>query len=233
MTASDMPLLRPARSDLFGTAAGEAGSAIQIHLVPEGAEAQVVERLDPGAAAWARAHQFTGTAKRTLMLPGADGRIAGVLFGLGKGASTEPAGPAITLIGQLASQLPPGLYRLAGDATDPELAAVAWGLGAYRFSELKSEPPKQPPPRLQLPDGVSPDRVMAIIEGVWLGRDLINRPASDLGPAEIEQAVRAIGARHGATVTSIVGDDLLDAGCRLIHAVGRASTRAPRLIDLV
>jgi len=67
---------------------------------------------------------------------------------------------------------------------------------------------------------------------VWLGRDLINTPASDLGPAELEAAARALALRHGADVSSVVGDALIDQGCRLIHAAGRASTGAPRLVDI-
>ena len=83
-----------------------------------------------------------------------------------------------------------------------------------------------------MPEGVDRSALINTVEAVWLGRDLINTPASDLGPAEIEAAVRVLGARHGASVASTVGDDLLSANLPMIHAVGRASTRAPRLIDL-
>ena len=65
-----------------------------------------------------------------------------------------------------------------------------------------------------------------------LVRDLINTPASDMGPAELAEAAVDLGERHGAVVTVIVGDDLLEAGYPMVHAVGRASVRAPRLIDL-
>ena len=74
--------------------------------------------------------------------------------------------------------------------------------------------------------------MLAIVDAVWLGRDLINTPGSDMGPAELEAAVRALADRHGAKVEAIVGDDLLARNFPMIHAVGRASTRAPRLIDL-
>jgi leucyl aminopeptidase len=67
---------------------------------------------------------------------------------------------------------------------------------------------------------------------VFAGRDLINTPASDLGPEEIEAAVRSLAALHGASVSVIAGDDLLAKNFPLIHAVGRASSRAPRLIDM-
>jgi leucyl aminopeptidase len=69
-------------------------------------------------------------------------------------------------------------------------------------------------------------------EGEALTRDLINTPAQDMGPAELEDAARALAERFGARVTVTVGDDLLTANFPMIHAVGRASPRAPRLIDL-
>ena len=70
------------------------------------------------------------------------------------------------------------------------------------------------------------------IEAIWLGRDLINTPANDMGPDDIENAARELALRHGASVSVITGDDLLTHNFPLIHAVGRASPRAPRLIDL-
>src|SRR5262249_4796222 len=85
---------------------------------------------------------------------------------------------------------------------------------------------------LEIPRDADPVRAQAIVDAVSLGRDLINTPASDLGPAELEDAARALAARHGASVSSIVGDDLLAHNFPMIHAVGRASQRAPRLIDL-
>ena len=85
-----------------------------------------------------------------------------------------------------------------------------------------------------LPDGIADrGRAAAIVNGVAFGRDLINTPSNDMGPAEIEEAARTLAKAHGAKITSVVGDDLLAKNFPLIHAVGRASPRAPRLIDLV
>jgi leucyl aminopeptidase len=84
-----------------------------------------------------------------------------------------------------------------------------------------------------LPAGPAGARVVAAVEAKWLGRDLVNTPAGDLGPAELEDAAREIAGLHGATVTSIVGDRLLAENFPMIHAVGRASTRPPRLVDIV
>ena len=83
-----------------------------------------------------------------------------------------------------------------------------------------------------VPDDVDAADLTRIIEGVTLARDLINTPANDMGPQELEDAARALAKQHGATATCVTGDDLLKNNFPLIHAVGRASTRAPRLIDL-
>jgi leucyl aminopeptidase len=165
------------------------------------------------------------------LLPGNDGKIAGVLFGLGDGAAGEPSGPAELLVGQLAQSLPAGSYRLEGKLRDPELAAIAWGLGAYRFGRYKSADGAARP-QLRIPGGVDRASVLTAVEAVWQGRDLINTPASDMGPGELELAARALAERHGADIAVIEGDELLARNFPLIHAVGRASAREPRLIDL-
>ncbi|MFZ4806809.1 MAG: leucyl aminopeptidase family protein [Hyphomicrobiaceae bacterium] len=214
--------------DVLADPAG-AGDAIPIRLVAEGHD--LAGHLDERSRAWAAALGFTGAARKHVIVPGSDGRIAAVLLGTGRGATGEPCGPAALLAGLLPGVLPAGTYRLEGVA-DGELAAIAWGLGAYRFTPYRSDPAPQSLPRLAIPEGTDALRVRAAVEAVWLGRDLINTPASDLGPAELEAAARSVAERHGAKVTSIVGDDLLTQNFPMIHAVGRASPRAPRLVDL-
>ena len=186
--------------------------------------------------AWAEAHKFKGAARKLLVVPGAGGQIAGALLGIGDGSTGDPAGPGALLSGLLPVQLPPGIYELAGTSADAELAAVAWGLGAYRFRRYKTGQANsagiEDAARLKLPRSVDRSRVLAIVEAVWLARDLINTPSADMGPAELEMAVRDLAAQHGAIVRSVVGDDLLKEGFPMTHAVGRASTRVPRLIDL-
>jgi leucyl aminopeptidase len=83
-----------------------------------------------------------------------------------------------------------------------------------------------------VPQSVDRAELEHIVEGVTLARDLINTPANDMGPAQLEQAARKLAARHAATVSSIVGDELLERNFPLIHAVGRAAAGAPRLIDI-
>ena len=129
------------------------------------------------------------------------------------------------------SRFPAAATVLAGEAGNPTLAAIAWGLGSYRYARYKSSNGARAV-SLRLPDGADRDLAFNTIDAVLRGRDLINTPASDLGPAEIETAARDLAARHGAQISVVVGDDLLAQNFPMIHAVGRASPRAPRLIDL-
>ncbi|MCK5089544.1 MAG: leucyl aminopeptidase family protein, partial [Hyphomicrobiaceae bacterium] len=186
---------------------------------------------EPAQQAWLAEMGFEGKAKQQTVLPGADGRIAGVVFGMGDGAAGVPSGPSDLLLGHLAQTLPPGAYRLEQTPQNPELAALAWGLGSYRYRRYKGAN-CEPPPKLRIPGGVNGAALVNALDAVWQGRDLINTPASDLGPGELEAAARDLANRYGADVTVITGDDLLTQNFPMIHAVGRASPRAPRLIDV-
>ena len=188
--------------------------------------------LSDAQKAWAEAQGFKGTGRRHLLLPGPEGELAGVALGLGEARASDPMDRPELALGQLAGTLPPGLYHLAQDVEAPELAGVAWGLGAYRFTRYKSASNGDAVAQLKLPAGADHERVLATVDGVWLGRDLINTPASDLGPQQLEETARLLAKRHGANVSSIVGDDLRAENFPMIHAVGRASDRPPRLIDL-
>jgi leucyl aminopeptidase len=188
--------------------------------------------LTPAQKAWVEAQSFKGAARKQLLLPSPDGSIAGVVLGLGAARARDPMDRPELALGQLPAALPAGCYHLAEEVADPELAAVAWGLGAYRFRRYKSGEGEEAPAQLKVPRGADPLRALAQIEAVWLGRDLINTPASDMGPEQLEEAARRLAGRHGASVASVVGDALLAGDFPAIHAVGRASPRPPRLIDL-
>ena len=218
-------------SDLY---TDDASGAVPLHLVRDD-QASCLDAFESGHRGWLEASGFSGgAARKMVLLPRSDCSLAAIALGLGNGRAGEPCGPSALLVGQVSQSAPAGNYRLVGLASVAEarLAAISWGLGAYRFQRLKSAPRLAPTARLVLPDGVSRDEVVAIVEAVWSARDLINLPASDLGPAELELAARDLAARHNAVVTSIIGEDLLLQNFPMVHAVGRASTRAPRLIDL-
>lgn len=128
--------------------------------------------------------------------------------------------------------LPEGTYHIATPlaATDAEKLCLGWELGAYQFTRYKRADRK--PARLVAPAGIDRARIGSLAAAVKRGRDLINTPAEDMGPAELAAAVQDVAQHHGAKVRVIIGDDLLKQNFPLIHAVGRASHRPPRLIDL-
>jgi leucyl aminopeptidase len=203
------------------------GSGIPVTFVTAASWAEARGRLDPRAQAFAETAGFEPRPGRHLLLPGPDGTLAGVLFAIESEneAHTDPF-----RAGALPTLLPARTYRFATAPPDARLSALAFALGTYRFGRYRK--PDDPLARLEVPNGVDAEDLTSIVEGVCLARDLINTPANDMGPAELEEAARTLANRHGANVTTIVGDDLLKQNFPLIHAVGRAADRAPRLIDM-
>ncbi len=199
--------------------------AVPVHAVGEDDLGATLAALGTAAATWAGANGFKASAGALLVVPGENGAIGAVLFGLGK------PGPARSpfLLSKLATGLPAGLYRLATFDGDLTLALTGFALGAYRYERYVK--PREDGPRLILPDGVDARALTRTAEAVAYVRDLVNTPANDLGTAELATVVRSLGERHGAAVREIVGDDLLAENFPLVHAVGAASTRAPRLVE--
>ncbi len=201
--------------------------AIPVHLVTEAGWAALEAELTPLQRGFAKASGFAPKAGRLALLPAEDGALARVLLGLG-----DPAAATFDrfLAGKLPGALPAGDYRLEpAERIDPAEAALAWLLGAYRFERYRK--PGAERPRLVAPGGVDGTRLTRIAAAVAHGRDLVNTPSNDLGPAEIEAAIRDVAACFGATVAVIAGEELRQE-FPLVHAVGAASPRAPRLIDL-
>ena len=160
------------------------------------------------------------------MLPGADGGLAGALFGL---AEKDAKGRDPFAAGRLATALPAGAYRFANAPHEPELAALAFLLGLYRFERYRADPAERP--RLVAPDGVDAARLEAIARAVAFGRDLVNTPANDLGPAALEARGERLAEEFGAAFAATRGDDLIERNLPLIHAVGKAAAEPPRLVD--
>jgi leucyl aminopeptidase len=182
--------------------------------------------LDEREHVFVRAAGFEPKPGRHLMIPAADGKLAGVLFGIeaADDAVKDPFRP-----GQLVNLLPPGSYRFANAPHDARLAALAFALGAYQFTRYRKADARNV--QLVVPDGVDGEDLTRIAEGVTLARDLINTPSNDMGPNELEAAARALAKQHGAAVQVISGDKLAK-DFPLVHAVGAGSPRSPRLIDI-
>ncbi|MEM7753634.1 MAG: leucyl aminopeptidase family protein [Pseudomonadota bacterium] len=211
------------------TFASEAGDAKPLYLVAAEDVDKAVSMLDPIQRAWADAAGFKGKLGEVVLLPGEDGTVAAALGGLG-GEAARARGRF--LVAALRSKLPDGVWRFETDLTGAALseAALAWLLEGYQFGRYATTP--EPKAQLVAPDGVDAARLEAVAAGEALARDLINTPASDLGPEELEVEATALAEAYGAKVSVIRGDDLLDANHPMIHTVGRASPRAPRLIDM-
>ena len=205
--------------------AGKTAAAIPIWFVTAETYPDVRKFIGAEACAFADAAGFEPKSGRHLLLPGKVG-LGAVLFGLE--AANDVTDPFLP--GRLPQLLPDGVYRFANDPHNARLAALAFALGTYRFTRYRKAEARKV--ALDLPQSVDRDDLEHIVEGVTLARDLINTPANDLGPAQLEDAARDLAARHGAAVTAIVGDDLLAQNFPLIHAVGRAAAGAPRLIDM-
>ncbi|MGD0027116.1 MAG: leucyl aminopeptidase family protein, partial [Xanthobacteraceae bacterium] len=201
--------------------------AIPIWFVTAAIYPDVRKLLGTEACAFAAAAGFEPKAGRHLMLPGKGG-IGGILFGL----EAADAAKDLFLPGDLPQQLPDGVYRFANAPHDARLAALAFAFGSYRFTRYRKAEGRKI--KLELPQNLDGDDLQRVVEGVTLARDLINTPANDMGPVELEAAARKLAARHGADFHAIVGDDLLAQNFPLIHAVGRAAAaaNAPRLIDM-
>ncbi|MCC8970611.1 leucyl aminopeptidase family protein [Bradyrhizobium brasilense] len=175
---------------------------------------------------FAAANGFAAKPGKLLVLPAADGGIAQVLFGLEDAdhKARDPFRP-----GALPGLLPPGVYRFANAPHDTRLAALAFALGCYRFGRYRTN--KAPEVRLVPPDGVDTAEITRMADAAALARDLINTPSNDMGPAELAEVARGLATRFGAAFNCIDGDELAQ-NFPLIHAVGMASTRPPRLIEL-
>ena len=182
---------------------------------------------DGRAGAWAAAHGFKGVRGEILTVPDAEGGVEAVLWGTGE--TFDPLSARA-----LPARLPPGDYALEGlTGDDLALAVQAFALGAYRFDRYKPGANKGVA-RLVAPAGVDLGAVSRIAAAAALVREMVDTPAADMGPLQIETIAREIAEESGAAITVVTGDDLLEANYPAVHAVGRAAAprRAPRLIEI-
>ena len=182
-------------------------------------------------AGWLTATGFEAGLGELRLLPGTNGELVGAVAGYG----TAQARRRLRFgLAKAVAGLPAGDWTMEGrlDLSERTEAALAWLLSGYRFDRYR--PGRKAPalPRLVCPEGLDAPRLIAMTEAEALTRDLINTPAEDMGPEELEAAFLALAAEFGAEAAVIRGEDLLAQNFPMIHAVGRASPRAPRLLDL-
>ena len=203
------------------------GAVIPVRALLEHETAAALDAIPAGGKAFAALNEFKGKAGQVLLVPGADGALASVLFGLGEG------GDPMAFRG-LAAKLPAGTYSVSRTPSgmEAEQVALAFALGSYKFDRYKSHSGERA--RLVVADGVDVAEVRHVAHACALARDMINTPANDMGPLQIETIAREIAEQYGAQVTVISGEGLLEANYPAVHAVGRAAdpARGPRMIEV-
>lgn len=182
--------------------------------------------IDEALQHWAEASGFKGKPGQMLVAPDGGDRIAAVLVGAGE--TFDPLSARA-----LPAKLPPGLYRLEVEPEAARKAALAFLLGAYVFDRYKARPDRDRV-RLVAPEGLDLAATMRIASACALAREMVDTPAADMGPLQIETIAREIAAEAGAAIAVVTGDALLDDNYPAVHAVGRAAAphRAPRVIEI-
>jgi len=202
-------------------------SSLPVHIVAATSWRRWFKEQSAARRGWLDSTGVKGKPGDLAVLPGRDGKAASAVL-------VRSAKPELWDFGALATRLPAGTWRLDSETepVSPTDAAVAIGLGAWRFERYRSKKTDKSGPRFIWPHGADKARATAIVEAMAMARDLITTPSSDMGPAELATAAQGLAKKHKAKIRVIVGDDLLKQNFPMVHAVGRASARAPRLIDL-
>jgi len=208
------------------TFATESDATIDLYVVAQGDDWP----LSDFERTWVEASGFDGALGKVCIIPNTDGGIAKVLAGWGTGRARARGRMHLA---RCVPQLPAGSYRIAAapDGFDANEQALGWLLCGYAFDRYISAKPEGA--KLVCPEGCDASRLEIIANGAALTQRLIDTPASDMGPDQLEAEVRTLAETHAATLNVTRGDDLLGANLPMIHAVGRASTSEPRLLDIL
>lgn len=173
---------------------------------------------------WLQSIQFKCKADAYILIPNTTGELEKVVIFFNEHSEQ------LTLLAEAANQLPPYDYVLEDTALLPKslLAKLGWAMGAYHFSQYKKFTRALP----KLVISTADQELQSLAEATYLVRDLINMPTEDMGPSQLASAAEKLAQQFSAKFSQIVGDDLLTKNFPAIHAVGRAATNAPRLIEL-
>ncbi len=204
-------------------------SAVPLHIIETDALEDFLAGLPAPQRAELEGRGFTAALGQHVALYGPQGELALAVSGYGT-EKTRARGRFH--LAAAANNLPEGRYRLVHDLPPEALeeAALGWLLAGYRFDRYRKK--KAAKALLCCPEGVDAARVETIARGEALTRDLINTPASDMGPDQLEEAFVGLADEFGAAVSISAGEALINENLPMIHAVGRASDRAPRLLDM-
>lgn len=201
-------------------------TTIPVHAMQPASAKKWLAKQSAATRAWADSNDFKAYPGRSLLVPGSNGKLASVLFVLDRDR-TSPL-----LAARLPGRLPKGRYEIKGvkKGSLADALALGWALAEYRYTKYKKS--GRPDRRLVWPKAANKARVTRLAEATFLIRNMITTPANDMGPAQIESTMKRIAKKHQARVTVVRGDALLQKNWPAVHAVGRAASEAPRLIDL-
>jgi len=197
-----------------------------LHLVDKAGFEEWVKGQPERVRTAAAAQRFAAKGFELAILPGEAADDWSVALGVANVAELSP-----WCLAKAGGSLPDGNYRLAQGSAGP--AALGWLLAQHRFDRYRSENDPRQQAVLLSNEPAAIEEHVRIAEAVALVRDMVDTPAADLGPAELAEAVEALGRESGASVTVTQGDAL--AAYPLTAAVGRAASRerAPRLAELL
>ncbi|MEM6312000.1 MAG: leucyl aminopeptidase family protein [Pseudomonadota bacterium] len=208
----------------------DSGNLVDLHLVATDDLDTFLDGQSDLTKSWAATTGFTAAAGQVLVVPASDGALECAVVGYG--GPKDRARKRFILGGARAS-LPDAAFRLLTQLTteQEDTERLGWLLAGYRFDRYKSAKP--PKAQLAAPhDADRAHRLEVIAAGETLTRDLINTPAEDMGPPELQSAMHDLAEEFGATLNVVEGAELLDENYPLIHTVGRAAEKTPRLMDL-
>jgi len=206
--------------------------AIPLHVIDHSSFESWIKNQTEQVANWVQANDFKGARGEVLVIPTSNGNPAMALAGYGTAAQRTRRRFHLA---EAAQKLPQGVYEIVSGMEQAQLPTecFGWLMSSYRFDRFRRK--NITDTRLVAPESIDASRLEIIAAAEVLIRDLINTPASQMGPADLEAVAKGMAGRHGAEISVIHGDDLLARNFPMIHAVGRAAdqaTRAPRLIDM-
>jgi leucyl aminopeptidase len=201
-----------------------------IHLVYEDGFDSWLSQQPETMRNWAVVNAFKGERNKVLLIPDTVGKTQSVLVGVGRRGRDEVT---CWSTAGLPDRLPDGRYHLVNElpTNAATQATFGWLYGQYRFERYRRA---APPRRVELcvPPGVNAVEIERLRVATTLARDLINTPANDMTPEALANAAIEVGRRYGCRHRQIIGDALIAERFPAIHAVGRASAIAPRLVDV-
>ena len=205
-------------------------NAIPAYVVSSDNFEEFSKTLDKNTKAWVQANSFYGKFGQALMCPNVKGGFLCAIIGIG---SNEDRRRSRFCLAAAAQKLPFETFFIANEFDLPEknYELLGWLMNSYQFDKYKFKSNKSP--KLIAPSWANQTKIEALIKAETLCCDLINTPAKDMSPSNLGYAAKKLASEFGAKFKVFVGDDLLDQNFPLIHAVGRASSSPPRLIELL